>query len=424
MTSTFRSLHPNIRVRILTTFLSKVFGTTVIPFMGLFFAREAGEITAGILLAAQYFLQFIISLYGGAASDFMGRKRIVLWGESFKVLAFTLMLLASLSKISIWPMFIGLLVLAVGNGFSNPAGEAMLIDASTAENRAFMYTVNYWGNNLGYLLGAPLGALLFYDHLSVLMALMTAISMLIMWVTLRFIKDVQSLTSQTGRKPIGLNGLVTSYRKVAADHAFLWFTLSGVLIMTIEFARTTFLAVRLDHDFSGRVVNLPLLGSVLFDGARALALLSAENTFFIVLGAVAVARFLFGRDSRLWMTIGFVFFGVGYSVAMIVNTPIALLLAGLGLSFGELLHVPTRQTVLADMIESDKRGAYMAINGMIFQFGKLFAAGGLVLWPFLGKNGLALLILGFTLIGSFIGLKASSNNRNSHVLAISNATND
>ncbi|PNY81553.1 MFS transporter [Deinococcus koreensis] len=414
MIAAFRQLHPSVRIRLLTTFLSKVFGTTVVPFMGLMFAREAGALTAGALLAAQFGLQFVVGLYGGAASDTYGRRRMMVWGEAVKLLAFGLMLLAALGGALLWPMFAALLVLSVGNGLTNPAGEALLIDASTPADRAFMYSVNYWGNNLGYLVGAPLGALLFTDHLGVLMGLLTGMAAVILWVTARFIRNVQTADDQmagppAAPRPAGFRALLASYRQVATHRTFLWFTAGGTLILSIEYSRTTFLAVRLDRDLSGQTLTLPLSGLPLtFDGARALALLSAENTLLIVLSTAAVARFLTGRDPRRWMLVGFALFGAGYLAAMGLDTPLALLGAGLVLTLGELLYVPTRQAVQADMIDPARRGAYMAVGSLVFQFGKLLAAGGLMLWPLLGQGGLMAAMALFTVAGSLISWGASA----------------
>jgi MFS transporter, DHA1 family, multidrug resistance protein B len=407
MISAFRALHPSIRIRLLTTFLSKVFGTAVMPFMGLLFAREAGAATAGVLLGIQYLVQCGVGLYGGAASDMLGRRRIMVWGEATKALAFAVMLVAAVSGQLLWPIFAGMLILAVGNGLSITAGEALLIDASMPKDRAFMYTVNYWGNNLGYLVGAPVGALLFRDHLAALLALLASMALVILWVTIRFIRDVHAPATMSDRTPGGLVALIGSYRQVASDRNFLWFTFSGMLILTTEFARTTFLGVRLDQDLSEQHFTLPLLGSVPFDGAKALAMLSAENTLLIVLGSAAVARFLTGKDPRRWMLTGFALFGGGYCAAMLLGTPGTLLLAGLVFSVGELLYVPTRQAVLAELIGAGRRGAYMAVNGMVFQFGKLLAAGGLVLWPLLGSRGLVALMVLFTVLGGVIGWSAS-----------------
>lgn len=406
--ASLRQLHPNVRVRLVTTFLGKVTGTTVLPFLGLLFAREHGAAVAGLMLGAGYVLQFLVGLYGGALSDTRGRKRIMVWGEGAKVAAFVVMLLAALGGAGSGWIFAATLVLALGNGLSSPAGEAMLVDVSTPESRAFMYAVNYWGNNLGYLLGVPLGGLLFRDHLPVLLGLLVLVSGVILWATATRIQESWRPTpgARPGGAP-GLGQLLNSYRLVARDRAFLVLTLGGVLVLTIEFARTTFLAVRLDQDLVNAVVNVPGLGPLAFDGARALSLLTVVNTLLIVLGTAPVARFLTGRDPRRWMVVGFGLFGLGYASAMLLSAPLALTLAALVFSVGELLYVPTRQAVVADMVPAERRGAYMAVNGLVFQLGKWLAALGLVVWPLLGSVGMAALLLGLAVSGSVLGWQAT-----------------
>lgn len=408
MLSSLRQLHPNVRVRLVTTFLGKVTGTTVVPFLGLLFAREHGPAVAGLMLGAGYVLQFLVGLYGGAVSDTLGRKRVMVWGEAAKVAAFGVMLVAALTGAGSGWIFAATLVLALGNGLASPAGEAMLVDVSTPQSRAFIYAVNYWGNNLGYLLGVPLGGLLFRDHLPVLLGLLVAVSAVILWVTATRIQESwKPRPGARGAGAVGLGQLLGSYRLVARDRAFLVLTLSGVLVLTVEFARTTFIAVRLDHDLVNAVASVPGLGAVAFDGARALSLITVVNTLMIVLGTAPVARFVTGRDPRRWMIVGFGLFGLGYAAAMLLSAPLALVLAALVFSVGELLYVPTRQAVVADMVPAERRGAYLAVNGLVFQLGKWLAALGLMLWPVLGNVGMAALLLTLAVAGSVLGWSAT-----------------
>ncbi len=36
----------------------------------------------------------------------------------------------------------------------------------------------------------------------------------------------------------------------------------------------------------------------------------------------------------------------------------------------EMMYVPVRQSIMADMVPNEARGSYMAINGMVFQVAK------------------------------------------------------
>lgn len=89
------------------------------------------------------------------------------------------------------------------------------------------------------------------------------------------------------------------------------------------------------------------------------------------------------------MYVGFTLFAIGFAVCAFANNLAVLLLATAVLSIGELLYVPTRQTILAAIVDDNRRGAYMAFNGIIFQIGKMIGSVSLVFAPFIGKYGMA-----------------------------------
>lgn len=61
----FRTLHPNIRIRIYTSFLSRVVGSAVFPFMAIYFTDKINATIAGILSCSTISIGFIRGLPGG-----------------------------------------------------------------------------------------------------------------------------------------------------------------------------------------------------------------------------------------------------------------------------------------------------------------------------------------------------------------------
>lgn len=103
-------------------------------------------------------VQFLAGMYGGHLADIIGRKKLMVTGELLKVFAFLGMVLCNSPMFhSPWITFVMLLIIGVAQGLINPAGEAMLIDVSTPENRSFMYSVSYWANNLSIMIGIMVG---------------------------------------------------------------------------------------------------------------------------------------------------------------------------------------------------------------------------------------------------------------------------
>lgn len=85
-----------------------------------------------------------------------------------------------------------------------------------------------------------------------------------------------------------------------------------------------------------------------------------------------------------------------------------LIAASAVLSVGELLYVPTRQTLVADLIPQDRRGAYLAVGGQVFTLGKWLAALGIPLGTAIGgadMSGVVLVLGAVAITLSLAGLR-------------------
>ncbi|EAF5658376.1 MDR family MFS transporter [Listeria innocua] len=386
----FKELHPNIRARILIQFLSKVIGSMIFLFMAIYFSMEINSGVAGILLMINVLVQFLAGMYGGHLADIIGRKKLMVAGELLKVFAFLGMVLCN-SPIfhSPWITFVMLLLIGVAQGLINPAGEAMLIDVSTPENRSFMYSVSYWANNLSMMIGIIVGGWFFVDYLFQLLVALFIMSFVTAWLTISLISETLKQKAVLEKGSYGLVGMFKNYGQVLHDYRFLLYTIGGIAVMSIEFQRSNYISVRLAEDFQALLVHLGPLGNITLNGVQIVSVLTAVNTLFIVLFTVPVARFVTKRAQQPIMYVGFTLFAIGFAVCAFANNLAVLLLATAVLSVGELLYVPTRQTILAAIVDDDRRGAYMAFNGIIFQIGKMIGSVSLVFAPFIGKYGMA-----------------------------------
>jgi DHA1 family multidrug resistance protein B-like MFS transporter len=107
---------------------------------------------------------------------------------------------------------------------------------------------------------------------------------------------------------------------------------------------------------------LSLHGLVLHTtGTQMLGILRAENTALVVLMALFAAR-LFGRmPDRVRLYLGIAVFIGGYMMLAVSNTGWVLMFATLIFTVGELMNVPVKQALLADLIPEGDRSRYMAI---------------------------------------------------------------
>ncbi|AFZ68299.1 arabinose efflux permease family protein [Deinococcus peraridilitoris DSM 19664] len=403
-------------MRIVTSFLSRMVGGAVFPFLAIYFTTQLGAALAGLLLALLVGVQFLAGLYGGALADAWGRRRTLLAGEALKVAAFTGMLLANLDGPHPWWTFAAVCLVNVASGLINPAAEAMLMDVSTPESRTFMYAVNYWAVNASLLIGTLLGGWLYGDHFTLLLALLVGMSLVTFALVWKGMSETRAgKSSKAVRQELGWRPLARSYARVFRDRAFALFTLAGIAVLSIEFGRSNFVAVHLAQDFPAQ-----LLAGVSLDGVRVLSLLTGLNTLMIVLLTAPVTAWVDRWNKRPYSThrlmfLGFALFATGFALLAAGNSLSVLLIGTLVLSLGELLYVPTRQALLADLIPENQRGAYLAVNGQIFTLAKWVAALGVPLGALIGGVGMAALTVLLGLLGIWLSRLALSTGRPSGV---------
>lgn len=396
------ALHQNVKIRIVNSFLTRMVGGAIFPFMAIYFTHHLGAGLAGILLLMLVGVQFVAGLYGGGLADAWGRRHTLLAGEVLKLLAFAGLLLANLWLPLPWWTFVALAGINVANGLINPAAEAMLVDVSTPESRTFMYAVNYWAINASLLIGTLLGGWLYQDHFVALLAGLLSMSFLTLFLAWRFMTETLGGPRRSAsevRSRVGFRPLIDSYAQVVRDRAYVLFLLGFVLLMSIEFGRQNFIPVHLAQNFAPQ----SFLGLNL-TGIKAMSLLTAVNTLMIVAFTIPVSAWVRGRDLKRVMAWGFMLFAGGFAVLNGSVNLWVLIAASVVLSVGELLYVPTRQTLLADMIPEDRRGAYLAVNGQVFTLGKWVAALGLPLGAQIGDGGMMFIIAALGVLAVLLSL--------------------
>lgn len=394
----WQELHPNIRKRISIQFLSRFGSSLIFPFMAIYFTKAYSEKVAGILVMINVLVSFLAGLYGGHLTDILGRRKMLVFGELLKVFT-TFGILMANSPFLQAPAFtfLAMLIQNLASGLINPASEAMLVDVSNEKNRAFMYAISYWASNLSLMLGIMVGGWFFQDHLFLLILGLLFINLFTTFLTYRFIQETAEISNQQAKENFGLKSVWRSYQKVCLDQRFLWFTVGGILILAIEFQRNNYVSVHLSQEFQS-VKNFGLV----INGIKLLSLSTTLNTFLVVLLTAPIAKWLMGKNVLKTFKLGVALFAFGFALLAFSLDFWTVLLASFILSIGELLYVPTRQAQLAQLIDEKNRGAYLAVNGTIFQLGKLVAAALLVISPYLKATGMLVVILSLGLAAIFL----------------------
>ncbi len=402
----FFEMHRNIQIRILTSFLTRIVGSMVFPFMAIYFSSKVGGVLAGGLLLFNTIVSLVISLYGGYIADRVGRKKVLVIGQGLMTLSYIFMAVANSPFLdSVWLTFVMMTLNSVANGLTNPAADAMLVDVSTPENRKVMYSISYWSANLSIMIGAQLGGLLFKTHRFELFLSLTVVSILTFILVTFVMVEAYEVKKVTEKRNV-LYDVVLNYRTVMQNKAFMIFILATTFAMSTEFQLNNYIGVRLENEFGSRVVSLFGLNDIPVDGLRMLSFITTENTLLVVCFTLFVTKFIKRFRDDYMLYIGVALYVSGFAITSVSNSMTILLIAALIFTTGELMYVPIRQSLMADTMDENARSSYMAVNGLSFQFAKISGSLGVSLGAIIGSYGMFIVILLLGVISFFLFRKS------------------
>ncbi|KEO82795.1 MDR family MFS transporter [Tumebacillus flagellatus] len=386
-----RSLHRNLKIRMFDSFLSMMLGNMLFPFMTIYFAEQFGSKTAGLLLMLNIALGVVANFCGGYLADLYGRRTLMLAGESLRLTAFVGMMAANSpwlnSPVLTFVMFV---ITGLCWGLSGPAMDAMMVDVSTPENRKLVYSVQYWSVNFSVMLGGVIGGFFFQSYRFELFVAVCVAQMVSVLLLVFFIEETHRGTHASCVRKEKSSGAVRemlgNYGKVFADRRFMLYVLASLLMMSVEFMNNSYTGVRLSREFGVQsVFGLPL------DGVKMFGMLSSENSLFVVLLTAFVTVWLKKRREQPLLILGVLLYTAGYAMQAWSNQPLVLFLC-MGVAVcGELLWVPIKQSMMADLAPEENRSAYMAVNGLVFRGASILGSLAVTVGAFLPSWTMAIL---------------------------------
>ncbi|KEO84022.1 MFS transporter [Tumebacillus flagellatus] len=376
----YRELHINIRVRLVEAFLVNLVGNMIYPFMAIYFAEKLGAAITGYLMILYILIGLGSGLYGGTLTDRYGRRRMLRWAETGRVLSLATMAFAN----SPWfdsPVvtLVSMLALNGFGGLAFPAMQAMIVDCTTPENRKFVYSFDYWALNTSLLVGGMVGAFFFRDYLFELMSAAALVSFGSLMLLLFVIQETHHPAPSQGGQQTSAPKSGSGYGKVFRDSTFMIYILACALLISMENIFFNYSGIRLSNEFSHWTPFAWMNLNWHVDGVGMFGVLRTENALLVVLlSVVAVRVFSRFRDLGVLMT-GILLTLAGFAILAVTNNPWLLVICMLVATGGELLHTSIRQSYLAEMIPAANRGTYMALTGLIGVTSQMIGAGSITI---------------------------------------------
>ncbi|MDP5276396.1 MDR family MFS transporter [Chengkuizengella axinellae] len=401
----------NIKVRLITSFFSRVVFSAVMPFMALFFAQEMNKVWAGIFLIITVFIGFFVNLIGGYISDRLPRKKVLLITSSLSALMFLFMTISLLPKDNlIWIFAIAYVGFIVTSSLGRPAMHAIILDSTTPENRKSVYTIDYWLVNLSMAIGAALGGLLYLNHQILLFSLLCITSSMLPIAYKIWLIDEQKRMLKKQHHNVFLD-LIQNYKIALQDKPFVKVVVGYMFILAAEFSKNSYIGVRLAESFQ------PIeIGQYKIVGVHMLSILNIQNMLLVVCLTFMVNKFTNRFSSQKVLLIGLMIYAIGYITITSANSLLILILFNFIATIGELVYSPVRNAEQANMIPDDKRGSYLAFAGISFSGADLIARSTIIIGAYLIPTMMSVYIgivimLGILLVytGLFVKSSVSSN---------------
>ncbi|KTR59099.1 permease [Exiguobacterium indicum] len=394
-----------IKVRLITSFFNRAVSFSIMPFMALLFVQAFNEVIAGAFLIAMVFVSFITNLLGGYLADRFSRKRLLVTTSALTALTFITM---TISLTLDWMLLFMIIyaVFSVTSNLGRPAMSAIIIDATTKENRQAVYALDYWLINLSIAIGTALGGWLYVSNQLLLFGILSFTSSVLPIAYYLFLDDIPRTWQRQKLRGV-LGDIFKSYQLAWRDRPFVKVVFGSMCILAAEFSMGSYVAVRLADSFE----PLSFAGWSI-NGVRMMSIINIENTLLVVTLTFIVQRLAKRLSPRRTLAAGLLLYSIGYVVVTSANSMTALMVFIFIATIGELLYSPVLNTQKANMMPADQRGAYSAFAGTSFAGADLLSRSTILVGTFLIPSMMSvylglILLTGFGLVYTSLFVKES-----------------
>lgn len=333
-------------VLVVATFIDRLGGALLFPFFTLYITRKfgVGMTQVGIIFGLFSISGVVGSMIGGALTDRLGRKGMLLFGLVMSGLSSLLMgVINSIELFFVTTLFVGLLADAGG-----PAQQAMVADLLPEEKRAQGFGILRVVFNLAVTIGPLIGGLLASQSYLLLFICDAVASLITAGIVYLALQETRP-TSVEHQPQEAMAQTFGGYLRVLRDFAFTWFLGVSMLMVLVYIQMNTTLAVYL-RDTHG--VPERYFGYIL-----------SLNAGMVVLFQFPIARWVTKYRPLIIMAVGTWLYAVGFAMYGFVSTFGLFLLAMAIITIGEMFVAPVGQAIVTRLAPEDMRGRYMAVFG-------------------------------------------------------------
>jgi len=334
-------------VVVITSFIDGIGNTMVFPFFALYITQKfnVGMTQAGILLGTFSFAGLIGGGFGGALTDKLGRRKLILFGLVFSAISSVLLGVTN-SLMLMYP--ISAMIGFIGS-LSGPAHGAMIADILPESKRSEGFGILRVVGNMTWIVGPTIAGFVASKSFLALFLTDAFISCIVALIVYRFIHETKPQTPE-GQKEQTMAQTMGGYGTVMRDFPFVAFILSSILMSIVYLQMYGSLSVYLRDNYG--------------IDPQGYGLLMSTSAVTVILFQFWTTRKIKTRPPFQMMALGAIFYAIGFTLFGVVQTFVLFMLNIVIITIGEMIVMPTSQTLVAGFAPEDMRGRYMAVASL------------------------------------------------------------
>ncbi len=360
LTSIYNEYPRNFWTLVGASFIDHIGGALLFPFFTLYLTRkfDLEMTTVGVIFMLFTLSGMVGSTIGGALSDRLGRKSLLLFSLIFS--AGSTLWMGTIENIELF--FPGAVIIGLLSDVGGPARQAMVADLLPEEQRADGYGILRVVMNLAVTIGPAIGGLLAAQSY-MLLFISDAVTSLITAAIIFLVLPETRPADEADETKESMIVTFAGYGRVLRDRFFMTFIGASILMVIVYSQMNTTLGPYL-RDTHG----IPEQG---------FGYLLSLNAAMVVLFQFAITRRIAKYPPMVVLAVGSLLYTIGFAMYGWVSEYIFFMLAMVIITIGEMLQVPVSQALAARLAPEDMRGRYMAVFGLSwaipFAFGPLLA---------------------------------------------------
>ncbi len=329
-----------------SNFIDHVGGALIFPFFALYITMkfQVGMTEVGLLFALFSVTDMIGNMIGGALTDFLGRKTMIILGLIISALTSLGMgFVQELQWFYVMGAISGLFATAAG-----PAHEAMLIDILPEKKRSEGFGVMRVAMNLSVAIGPAIGGFLASRSYLILFIADTVTSLITALIVYLVVEESMPVKQETKDKK-SFKTTFIGYGDVLKDKKFMWFVVISTIATLVYSQMYSTLSV-----FLRDVHGVPESGY---------GWLMTLNAGMVVLFQFMITRRISKRPPMLILALGSLLYVIGFGMYGFVDGYLMFMLAMVIITFGEMVIIPVAQAYVGNAAPEDMRGRYSGVMG-------------------------------------------------------------